>query len=255
MKRIAVAGATGVVGRLVVEAVRAAGDEAVPISRSGGVDVTRAEGLAAAIEGCDAVVDVTSIGTLQTRAAIEFFATATRNLLAAERDAGVPHHVALSIVGAAESTSGYYAGKAEQERLVMAADERWSLLRATQFHEFAAQTLARGRTLGVYLGPKMRCRPVAAAEVAAALAGIAAGEPAGLVPDLAGPSIERMADLMRRLLRARGERGPVLEVRLPGSMGRILADGRLIPGPEAMLGRESFDEWLVAQRQEGAASA
>lgn len=245
MKRIAIAGATGVVGRLTVEAVRAAGDEALPLSRTSGVDLTSVDGLAARLEGCDAIVDVTSIATLATKPAIGFFSTVTRNLLTAGRDAGIPHHVALSIVGAAKSDSGYYAGKAAQERLVMGSGEGWSLLRATQFHEFAAQTLSRGRVAGIVLAPKMRCRPVAAAEVATALARLAAGEPKGLVPDLGGPSIERMANLIRRLLRARGERGPVLELRLPGSMGRILADGSLIPGPSATLGHVTFDEWLV----------
>lgn len=255
MQRIAVAGATGVAGRLVAERLRAAGHEVVGLSRSTGADLTRPDGLAAAIEGCDAVVDVSSIGTLATKAATAFFGAVTRNLLAAERDAAVPHHVALSIVGAAEAESGYYAGKALQERLVMASGERWSLLRSTQFHEFAAQTVARGAVLGVTIAPRMHCRPVAADEVAAALVELATGAPRGLVPDLGGPRIERMADLVRRYLRARGRRGPVLEVRLPGSMGRILADGRLIPGPDAVLGRETYDEWLEAIAVANASSA
>ena len=255
MQRIAIAGATGVVGRLTVEAVRAAGDEPISLSRASGIDLTRPDGLAARLEGCHAVIDVTSIATLETEAAIAFFSAVTSNLLAAERDAGVAHHVALSIVGAAKSDSGYYAGKAAQERLVKAAGARWTILRATQFHEFAAQTLARGRTAGVYIAPKMRCRPVAAIEVAAELARLAAGVPQGLVPDLGGPTVERMADLVRRLLRARGERGPVLEVRLPGSMGRILADGSLIPGVSATLGRMTFDEWLASHIRDGDAPA
>ena len=244
MSRIAIAGATGAVGRHVVEAVRDAGHEPVALSRATGVDLTKPEGLARSIEGCAAVIDVSSTQTLSTKVAIEFFRTVTENLLAAERDAGVPHHVALSIVGAAEADSGYYAGKAVQERLVMESGERWSMLRATQFHEFAAQTVARGAMLGVYLAPRMVCRPVAAREVAAALAEIAVGEPRGLTPDLGGPRIERMADLVRRYLKATGRRGAVLELKLPGSMGRILADGRLIPGPTAVLGRQTFDEWL-----------
>jgi len=245
MRRIAIAGATGAVGRHLVDAVREAGDEPVPMSRALGVDLTRREGLAERLEGCDAVVDVSSTQSLSTKVAIEYFTTVTENLLAAGREAGVAHHIALSIVGAADSDSGYYAGKAAQERLVMAHDERWTLLRATQFHEFAAQVVARGRTLGLYLAPRMHCRPVAASEVATALAGLAAGGPRGLVPDLGGPRVERMADLVRRYLRATGGRGGVLEVRLPGSMGRILVDGRLIPGPDATLGRVTFDEWLA----------
>ncbi|HWL02243.1 MAG TPA: NAD(P)H-binding protein [Microbacteriaceae bacterium] len=244
MKRIAIAGATGAVGRHVVQATRDAGHEPIAISRATGVDLTRPDDLAGILEGCDAVIDVSSTQTLSTKVAVEFFGTVTENLLDAERRAGVPHHIALSIVGAAKADSGYYAGKAVQEQLVFDSGTGWSVLRATQFHEFAAQTVGRGAVLGVYLAPRMLCRPVAATEVATALVGIAAGGPQGLVPDLGGPRIERMADLVRRYLRATGTQGRVLEVKLPGSMGRVLADGSLIPGPAAVLGRQTFDEWL-----------
>ena len=153
MKRIAVAGATGAVGALVVSALHEAGATPVELSRSSGVDLTQGQGLAAALEGCDAVVDVAAVNTKSARVSVDFFTTVTRNLLAAEREAGVGHHVALSIVGVGIATSGYYAGKVAQEALVTSSDGGWSLLRATQFHEFAAQVATRVRALGTHFVP------------------------------------------------------------------------------------------------------
>lgn len=169
----------------------------------------------------------------------------TRNLLAAERAAGVPHHVALSIVGAAVAPSAYYAGKKLQEDLVMAEPGGWSILRATQFHEFAAQMAEQGRMGPLQVVPAMRSQPIAAAEVAEALVEIALGAPRGLDRDLGGPREENMADLVRRYLAATGHKRPVLEVPLPGAWGRALRDGTLLTAPGARLGRQTFGEWLA----------
>ncbi len=247
MTRVAVAGGTGAVGRHVVEAARRAGHETVVIARSTGVDLVDGHGLQDALAGADVVIDVSSIGTLSAKASVGFFETVTRNLLAAEGKAGVGHHVALSIVGAADAPSGYYAGKAAQERLLTSSGDRWSILRATQFHEFAAQMVKRGAMLGTILVPKMLSQPVAAAEVAEELVAIAGGAPRGLARDLGGPRPERMADLVRRYVRATGRPRPVVEVRMPGAMGRASADGTLLPGPRAKLGVQTFDEWLKLQ--------
>jgi uncharacterized protein YbjT (DUF2867 family) len=250
MSRVAVAGGTGAVGTHVVAAARRAGHEVVVISRSAGVDLMTGHGVADALVGADAVIDVSSVRTLSAKAATAFFTTVTENLLSAERAAGVRHHVLLSIVGAAASSSGYYAGKAAQERLLVESGAPWSILRATQFHEFAAQMVERGGLAGMVLVPKMLSQPVAAAEVAAELLAIATDAPRGLAQDLGGPKIERMADLVRRYLRKTGRRRPVLEMRLLGSMGRVSADGTLLLGPGAKLGSEAFDQWLEAQRGE-----
>ncbi|GAB3601619.1 SDR family oxidoreductase [Microbacterium tumbae] len=244
MSRIAVAGGTGAVGRHVVGAAQSAGHEVVVLARSTGVDLIGGKGLTAALEGVDAVIDVSSIGTLSAKASVDFFETATRDLLAAEKEAGVRHHVALSIVGAADADSGYYAGKAAQERILMAEPDGWSILRATQFHEFAAQMVDRGAVLGVIVVPKMLSQPVSASEVAVELVAIAEGAPRGLARDLGGPMPERMADMVRRYLRRIGRRTPVLEVRLPGPMGRTSADGSLLAGSDAKLGSETFERWL-----------
>jgi uncharacterized protein YbjT (DUF2867 family) len=243
--RIAVAGGTGVVGGHVVEAARAAGHEVVALTRSTGVDLMSGSGLADALRGADAVIDVANRTTLRAGASTRFFETTTRNLHVAEREAGVGHHVALSIIGAAAAPAAYYAGKAAQERLVMAEQGGWSVLRTSQFHEFVPQTLARGRLGPLQLVPAMRVQPVAAAEVAAALVAIAAAGPSGLVPDLAGPREESMADLARRYLAATGTRRQVLPVAFPGRWGRAMRDGTVLPGVGARIGRQTFDEWLA----------
>ncbi|WP_285116027.1 SDR family oxidoreductase [Leifsonia sp. fls2-241-R2A-40a] len=244
--RIAVAGGTGVVGGHTVAALRAAGHEPVVLSRARGVDLTQAgKGLADALTGCAAVVDVTSVQTTRASVSEQFFGTVTRSLLDAERAAGVPHHVVLSIVGAAEVPAAYYAGKALQERMVQEAQTGWSILRAAQFHEFAAQLAARSKPGRLRLVPAMKSQPVAAAEVGEALAAIAAGEPRGLDRDLAGPRVEDMPTLVRRYLAATGDRGRVLTVPLPGRWGRSLRDGTLLAGPGARLGAATFDDFLA----------
>jgi uncharacterized protein YbjT (DUF2867 family) len=247
MTLMAIAGGTGVVGRLVVEAARRAGHHTVVLARAAGVDLVTGTGVADALAGADVVIDVSSIGTLSARRSVAFFETSTRTLLAAERDAGIGHHVALSIVGAASAASGYYAGKAAQERLVTGSGDRWSILRATQFHEFAAQMVQRGAMLGMVAVPRMLSQPVAAAAVADELVAIAEGAPRGLADDLAGPEVERMADMVRRYLRRTGRRAPVVELRLPGAMGRASAPGGLLAGPSAKRATETFEQWLDRQ--------
>ncbi|WP_406149572.1 SDR family oxidoreductase [Streptomyces sp. NBC_01012] len=246
--KIVVAGATGTLGSHVVDAVRAAGHEPVPLSRASGTDLMTGSGLTEALRGASAVIDASATGSTSTKGSVSFFTTVTRNLLAAEREAGVPHHVAISIIGAAKVAANYYAGKAAQEEiLTTSCGGGWSLLRTTQFHEFAKQLVGHGKAGPLQVVPKMRAQPVAAAEVAAELVAIAAGDPRGIEPDLAGPREERMSDLVRRFLAATGQRRPVVEVPLPGAWGRGMRDGSLLPGPGTRLGRQTFDAWLTGQ--------
>lgn len=243
--RIAVAGGTGTVGRHVVEALRGAGHEPVLLTRSSGVDLATGEGLAAALVGAQVVVDVTSTSAASGAAARRFFSAVTTNLLAAERNAGIDHHVALSIVGAAGVDAGHYAGKKAQEDLVVAGPVDWSLLRATQFHEFAQRLAARGQVGPFTVVPTMVCQPVAASEVGAALAEIAVGAPRGLDVDLAGPQVEHMAALVRRYLAATGQNRRVVQFPRPGAWGRSLRDGSLLPSHNARRGLQPFDAWLA----------
>jgi uncharacterized protein YbjT (DUF2867 family) len=161
-------------------------------------------------------------------------------------EAGVGHHVALSIVGIDDVDSGYYAGKRLQERVVAEGGVPWSVLRATQFHEFAEQAL-HFVTVGPFsLVPRMLSQPVAAREVAETLVELAVGGPVGHAPELAGPDQLQMVDLARRVSRARGLGRRVVPVRLPGAAGKAMRSGALIPTGDGPRGRVTFEEWLAA---------
>jgi uncharacterized protein YbjT (DUF2867 family) len=243
--RIAVAGGTGVVGRRVTEVLRARGHEPVVLSRGTGVDLHAGTGLAEALSGADAVIDVSNVKAARASAAVAWFETTTRNLLAAAAQAGTQHLVALSIVGIDRVGLGYYQGKLRQEQVLLAPDAPVpvSVLRATQFHEFVRDVLARLRgPLAVV--PRMQAQPIAAQEVAVALADLVAGAAVGRAPDLAGPRPESVADMVRRYLRARGSRRPVLQVPMPGAAGRALRSGGLLPSGPGPRGVQTFDEWL-----------
>ncbi|RYI99987.1 MAG: SDR family oxidoreductase, partial [Actinomycetales bacterium] len=190
--KIAVAGGTGMVGRHVVEVARERGHDVAVLSRGEGVDLLAATGLEQALAGVDVVVDVTSTQTQKSEESEAFFGTVTRNLLAAEAEAGVSHHVALSIVGIDAAPEGYYAGKALQERLVSEGAVSWTILRATQFHEFAEQIHGSFALGPVMVVPRMVSEPVAAREVGERLVELAVAAPVGRATDLGGPATLRM---------------------------------------------------------------
>jgi uncharacterized protein YbjT (DUF2867 family) len=242
--RIAVAGGTGVVGRHTVDAVRAAGHEAVVLARSTGVNLSTGVGLIEALDGADAVIDTSNVTTSSRKKSIAFFGAATRSLVEAAAKTGTPHVVALSIVGIDQVPLGYYAGKLRQEQRLAGSDVPYSILRATQFHEFAGQILDR-LPGPVAVVPKMRMQPVAAAEGGQVLAELAAGR---LTPmtQLAGPAEEFLPDLVRRLLHARGSRKPVLAVRLPVKGGKAMSTGGNLPTGDYRRGIQTFEEWLAS---------
>jgi uncharacterized protein YbjT (DUF2867 family) len=245
--KLAVAGGTGTVGVHVVEVARQRGHEVVVLSRSAGVDLVSGSGLSDALAGVDAVVDVASTQTISAKESMSFFAAVTRNLLTAEGAAGVGHHVALSIVGIDRAPHSYYAGKVEQERIIRAGTVPWTILRATQFHEFAGQIRARSSFGPVSIVPKMVSQPIAAREVAERLIDLAERSPAGRVADLGGPREERMAEMVRRYARSIGTRGLVLEVPIPGAYGRAMRDGTLVTTTDADHGLQTFGQWAAAQ--------
>ena len=246
--RIAVAGGTGVVGAHVVDVARERGHEVVVLSRSHGVDLVAGTDLPAVLRGADAVIDVLSTQTRSARQSEAFFRATTRTLLAAERRAGVGHHLVLSIVGAAEAPHGYYAGKALQEQLVESGDVPWTILRATQFHEFARQIFGAITVGPLVLVPRMRSQPIAALEVAERLVALAEAGPARHARELGGPQERWMQQLVREYASATGDRRPILALPLPGPWGKALRDGTLLPGPDADRGRQTFEEWLASGR-------
>lgn len=244
--RIAVAGGTGTVGRHVVDVARERGHEVVVLARSAGVDLISGEGVDAALAGVDAVVDTANVISIDREEAERFFTTSSRTLLAAEARAGVGHHVLLSIVGIDRVPYAYYEAKLAQEGVVEQGPVPWTILRATQFHEFAGQMAGRLRVAGVQLAPRMRTQPIAAREVGEHLVALAERPPAGRAGELAGPREEQLAEMVRRLVRAEGRRGPVLPVALPIKGMREMRHGAALPGPHARLGHQTFDEWLAS---------
>ena len=238
------AGGTGHVGRHVVDVARERGHESVVLARTRGVDLLDGAGLADALAGVEVVVDVSGTSTTSASSSRRFFGTVTANLMAAEARSGVRHHLALSIVNAARVRAGYYAGKARQEQAVQAGSTPWTILRTTQFHEFAEQTLARGSVGPVTAVPFMRSQPIAAREVAERLVDLALGEPLGVAPDLSGPREEQLVDMVRSFARRTLVRKPVIGVSLPGDMWKAMRDGVLLPARDSARGTQTFAEWL-----------
>jgi uncharacterized protein YbjT (DUF2867 family) len=245
MARIAVAGATGLVGRAVVAGLREGGHEPVEISRAAGVDVTAGTGLDRALSGVAAVVDVLNGPAQDADAAVTFFGTAARNLIQAEQRAGVGHHVLLSIVNVDRfEGNAHYAGKRAQERVVEAGPVPWTIQRATQFHEFAGMVARWTTRDGVATVAPLLVQPVAVADVASVLVELATGAPQGRAPDLAGPETEDLVDMARRTLAARGDRARLRASWRDGLFGVAWADEVLLPGPGARLAPTTFDSWL-----------
>jgi uncharacterized protein YbjT (DUF2867 family) len=243
--KVAVAGGTGLVGRLVVQQLTTTGHDPVVLARSRGVDLTTGEGLDEKLSGCQALIDVSNVITMRKSASVAFFGAATTQLLRAGVRAGVGHLVALSIVGADTLDFGYYLGKRRQEELVAAGPVPWSVLRTTQFHELAQQLLDRAPG-PLALVPKMRVQPVAAGEVAAALVDRATDLPGGFVPPMAGPEQMELMDMTRRLLKARSSRRLLVPIRLPGQAGAGMAGGRLIPEEPYVRGHRTYAQYLAS---------
>jgi uncharacterized protein YbjT (DUF2867 family) len=244
--KVAVAGGTGAAGQWTVAALKEGGHDPVVLARSAGVDLVTGDGLAAALRGADAVVDATNVGTSNARAAEAFFEATSRNLIRAAAETGVGHIVALSIIGIDLIPLGYYKAKVRQEQVLAESGVPVSILRAAQFHEFPGQYLSRAKGRLVIV-PRWETQPVAAREVGQALAAIAVAAPAGMT-QIAGPKVERMADLVRQVAAARDDRRRVLQVPLPDRTGRALARGGGLPAGPGLRGTQTFGDWLAEQR-------
>jgi uncharacterized protein YbjT (DUF2867 family) len=244
--RVAVVGATGRIGRETVAVLERTGHEVVPISRSTGVDVQSGQGLDAALAGVAAVVDASNTPAQDEAEIVEFFGGATRNLLAAERRAGVEHHVLLSIVGIDQGQQvPHYAGKRLQEKLVREGDVPFTIVRATQFHDFAAMVAGWAEQDGVATIAPLLVQPIAPGDVGEILAEVATGQPAEDVLEIAGPDTHDLVDMARRTYAARGQ-----QIRLVATWRGIfdtsMAGEVLLPGSDARLAPTTFDAWLAA---------
>jgi uncharacterized protein YbjT (DUF2867 family) len=252
--KIVVIGGTGLIGTKLVNNLRRRGHEVLAASPKSGVDTFTSEGLAEALTGAQVVVDVANAPSWEDKAVMEFFQTAGRNLFAAESTAGVRHHVALSIVGADRlPASGYLRAKVAQENLIKASGIPFTIVRSTQFFEFAKgiiQSATEGQT--VRLSPAL-FQPIAADDVAAALTGLALAEPLNGTIEIAGPEPIRMDEFARRFLSATRDPRKVTADVHAQYFGTELNDQSLIPGDNARLGPTHFADWLSRSTAQKAA--
>ena len=248
--KIVVIGGSGRVGGNVVRRLVALGHDAVPASPSTGVDTITGEGLADVMTGADAVVDVSNAPSWEDDAVLEFFTTSTRNLLAAERDAGVKHHLAVSIVGAdLLPDSGYLRAKVALETEIEAGTIPYTILRATQFFEFLPQIVeAGGEGDSVRLSTGLM-QFVAADDVAATVTDLATGAPAGGRVELGGPEVLGIDAWARRLFAATGDTRTVIGDPHARYYGTELHGGELTTGDGARIGPTDFDTWFATQQQ------
>jgi uncharacterized protein YbjT (DUF2867 family) len=244
--KIVVIGGSGLIGKKVVNDLRQRGHEVVAASPSSGVNALTGEGLARAFAGAAVVVDVSNSPSFADAAVLEFFETSTRNLLAAEREAGVGHHVALSVVGADHlPESGYMRAKVAQEGLIKASKVFYTIVRATQFFEFVggiAQSATEGNAVRV---PPALMQPILSDDVASALAEIAVGEPLNGTVELAGPEPIRQVELIRQFLIANRDAREVITDIHARYFGTELNDQSLTPGANPRLGPTRFADWLT----------
>lgn len=244
-RRIAVAGATGRIGSLVVKALERDGHDVVALSRSGGIDLLTGEGLTDALAGVDTVVDTTNSTATEEAETVGFFTTVTNHLLAAEKAAGVKHHVVLSIAGMDRVRgNAHYAGKRAQESVVEGGGVPFSIVPATQFHDFAEMVGSWTESDGVVTLPPILLQPIAPRDVAEVLARVALGDPVGRHVDVAGPGPEDMVDMARRTLAARRRSIRIVPSWHTGTFGVEMAGDVMLAAEDAEIAPTSFDDWL-----------
>ncbi|MEU8379158.1 SDR family oxidoreductase [Streptosporangium sp. NPDC048865] len=243
--KIVVIGGTGLIGSKLVARLSEQGHEAVAASPNTGVDTLTGEGLAEVLSGARVVIDVSNSPSFESAAVLEFFETSTRNLLAAEANAGVGHHVALSVVGTERlAESGYFRAKIVQEKLIENSPIPYSIVHATQFFEFA-HSIADAATEGgaVRMAPVF-FQPVAGDDVARAVAEVAVGAPVNGRVEIAGPERFRMDGFFLDALAGWGDPREVVTDPHARYFGAELGEGTLVPqGTDALVGEISYGEW------------
>jgi uncharacterized protein YbjT (DUF2867 family) len=246
--KLVVIGGTGLIGSKLVKNLQVLGHEAVPASPDTGVNTLTGEGLAEVLAGAAVVVDVSNSPSFEDAAVLEFFETSTRNILDAEEAAGVTHHVALSVVGTERlPDSGYLRAKVAQEKLIKGSAIPYSIVHATQFFEFV-KSIADGATVdGKVRLPHVRFQPMAADDVAAAVARVAVGAPLNRTVEIGGPEVFDFDDLMRHALSVRKDPREVVTDPHARYFGTELGERSLVPDDSAQRGTIRFDDWLGQQ--------
>ncbi len=246
--KVVVIGGSGLIGSRLVKLLAQAGHEVVAASPSRGVNAVTGEGLAAALAGADVVVDSANAPSFEDAPVLDFFTRSSRNLAAAAKVAGVKHLVALSVVGTERlQQGGYFRAKLVQEQTLAAAELPHTILRATQFHEFVGAIVAGGMKDGAVHLPPALLQPVAADDVAQALADVVAAGPVNGMIELGGPEIAPLADFAQSYCTAHGSAQRIVIDPAAQYFGIDLAERSLVPEADARRGAVSFATWLTKQ--------
>lgn len=243
--KIVVIGGTGLIGSNLVSKLKNLGIEAVAASPSKGVNTITGEGLTHALENANVVIDVTNAPSFEEKAVLEFFKTSTLNLIAAEKQAGVSHHIALSVIGTDQNTeSGYLKAKLVQENLIRASSIPYTIVRSTQFFEFLDGIAQAGTINGVvHLSPAYM-QPIAAQDVVSILLQIALEDPINGIIEIAGPERYRISDIVQQYLKAKKDSSTIVQDDNALYFGAKLTDDTLTPKGAARLGTTNFKSWL-----------
>lgn len=244
--KIVIIGGTGLIGSKTTERLRAKGHEVIAASPNTGVNTITGEGLAEALAGAQVVLDLANSPSFEDQTVMDFFETSGRNLLAAEKVAGVKHHIALSVVGTERlQESGYFRAKLAQEKLIREADIPYTIVHSTQFMEFlggiALAALIEGK---VHLSPAF-VQPIASDDVADAMADMALGTPVNGLIEIAGPERFRLNELVARYLGMTGDTRQVVADREAKYFGARLEDGSLVSDKNPSLGQIGFEQWFA----------
>ena len=244
--KIVVIGGSGLIGRYLVDMLREKGAEVVAASPATGVNSMTGEGLAQALRGAQGVVDVTNSPSFEDKAVMQFFETSTRNLSAASKAAGIGHYVALSVVGTERMLeSGYFRAKMAQEKLIFASGLPYTIVRATQFYEFIT-SIANASSDGQQVRlPSAQLQPVAAVDVAKAMADVVMGKPVNGMVEVAGPDKQPLYRLAEQVLRSSGDARSVVRDDAASYFGVMLNDRSLTPDEGAHIGKTTLDQWFA----------
>lgn len=244
--KIVVIGGSGLIGSRLVSKLRERGHDVVAASPNSGVNSVTGEGLAEALKGASVAVDVSNAPSWEDAAVMKFFDTSTRNLLSYEAAAGVGHHVALSVVGSERMLeSGYFRAKIAQEDLIKSSSVPFSIVRATQFFEFV-KGIADFSTDGNKVRlPSALIQPMAADDVASAVARVAVGQPINGTVEIGGPEKFRLDELVRRGLAAWKDPREVVADPHARYYGIAVSERTLVPGDDARLSKTTFETWLT----------
>ncbi|WP_151483735.1 SDR family oxidoreductase [Streptomyces albicerus] len=247
--KVVVIGGTGLIGSKLVGKLNEHGHEAVAAAPNTGVNTLTGEGLPEVLKGASVVIDVSNSPSFEDEAVMDFFRTSTTNLLKAEVEAGVTHHVALSVVGTERlQESGYFRAKQAQEELIKASGVPYSIVHATQFFEFM-KAIAAAATDGdtVRLAP-VKIQPIYSDDVAAAVGRTAVGTPVNGVVEVAGPDEFQLDQLIRKGLAAKNDPRTVVADEHATYFGAELQETTLLPGPDAHIGETKFADWIAQQQ-------